>query len=198
MVPVGRDQQQHLEITRDIAGFFNQTYGELFPIPEARLNETANVPGTTKAEDGALQKMSKSYGNAIEIFLEGKPLKKKVMAVQTDSTPVEEPKDPDSDIVYLLYCLFADEQERTELAERYRQGGMGYGDAKKLLLAKIDAFFAPMRERRRELERDPDYVEDVLVEGARKARGLARETMEEVYRLSGIVKAGAALEQARR
>jgi tryptophanyl-tRNA synthetase len=186
LVPVGRDQQQHLEITRDIAGYFNQIYGEVFPVPDARYNETPNVPGTTKDEDGSFQKMSKSYGNAVELFLERKPLKKKIMTIQTDSTPVDDPKDPETDIVFALYKLFATPDERDELAERYRAGGMGYGDAKKRLLEKAEAFLGPLRERRKALK--PDEVEDVLQAGAQRARQLAQETMEEVYKVTGIVK----------
>src|SRR5438874_7901503 len=143
LVPVGKDQVQHLEMTRDMAGKFNRAYGDIFPLPEARLvRHGALVPGT----DG--QKMSKSYDNTIEIFAEGKPLKKAVMGIVTDSTPVEAPKDPDQDTVFALYSLFATDEERAALAERYRAGGLGYGEAKGMLLAKIDERFGPARERR--------------------------------------------------
>src|SRR5919201_6600430 len=120
VVPVGKDQVQHLEMTADMAGRFNRTYGEVFPIPEARLDKGSKVPGT----DG--QKMSKSYGNTIEIFAEGNPLKKVVMGIVTDSKTVADRKDPETSTVFALYSLFATEGEKAALAERYRAGGMGY------------------------------------------------------------------------
>ncbi len=171
LVPVGKDQVQHIEMTADIAGRFNRTYGEIFPIPTYRLDKGAYVPGT----DG--QKMSKSYGNTIEIFAEGNPLKKTVMSIVTDSTPVEAPKDPEKCNVFALYSLFATEEEKAALAARYRAGGMGYGEAKKLLLEKINAHFGPVREKRKQLAANPDYVEDVLRRGAQRARTEARKTM---------------------
>src|SRR5437667_7429353 len=119
LVPVGKDQVQHIEMTQDIAGRFNRAYGNVFPIPNYRLDKESKVPGT----DG--QKMSKSYGNTIEIFAEGKPLKKTVMGIVTDSTPVAEPKDPERCNVFALYSLFATEEEKAALAARYRAGGMG-------------------------------------------------------------------------
>ena len=174
LVPVGKDQEQHLEMTRDIAGAFNHAYGEIFPLPEAVYGDTPIVPGT----DG--QKMSKSYGNTIEIFAEGKQLKQTVMGIVTDSTPVEEPKNPETCNVFKLYQLFATGEELDRLAHLYRhpqaesesRGGrpFGYGDAKTMLLGKIDAFFAPYRERRKALERDPGVVEEALAIGARRAR----------------------------
>lgn len=185
VVPVGADQTQHLEMARDMAQKFNQTYRtELFPIPEPRFNRFAKVPGTRKDPDGSFQKMSKSYGNTIEIFLEGKALKERIMAIQTDSTPVAGPKNPDTCIVMQLYKLFASDAEVREMEERYRKGGYGYGDAKKALLAKMDEVLAPMREKRRRLAADPDTVRGVLEQGAAKARRLAGETMEHVRRLT--------------
>src|SRR3954451_23220240 len=173
LVPVGKDQVQHLEMTRDMAGKFNRAYGDLFPLPQERLvPQGALVPGT----DG--QKMSKSYNNTIEIFAEGKPLKKAVMGIVTDSTPVEAPKDPDKDTVFALYSLFATEEERAALAARYLAGGMGYGEAKQMLLAKVDEHFGPFRERRTQLAADPARVEDVLRQGAAKARAEAQATMK--------------------
>jgi tryptophanyl-tRNA synthetase len=159
-------------MTRDIAERFNRIYQEVFPLPTYRLEAGAKVPGV----DG--QKMSKSYGNTIEIFAEGKPLKKSVMGIVTDSTPVEAPKDPEKCTVFTLYKLFATADEQAALAERYRAGGMGYGEAKTLLLGKIDAFFGPFREKRKQLAADPAFVEDVLREGAKKARAEAVQTME--------------------
>src|ERR1700724_1019033 len=134
LVPVGKDQVQHIEMTRDMAERFNRVYGEVFPLPAPRLDKASKVPGT----DG--QKMSKSYGNTIEIFAEGNPLKKTVMGIVTDSTPVEAPKDPERDTVFALYSLFATEAEQAALAARYRAGGMGYGEAKKALLEKVNAY----------------------------------------------------------
>lgn len=190
LVPVGKDQVQHLEMTRDMAGYFNQAYGEVFPEPKELLGEAAVVPGT----DG--QKMSKSYGNTIEIFAEGKPLKTAVMSVVTDSTPLESPKDPDKCNVFALYKLFATPEEQAQLAEQYRQPmlnadnrkgrAFGYGDAKQMLLAKIDAMFGPARERRKALAADPAAVERVMQEGARKARRVAQETLAMVRERVGM------------
>jgi tryptophanyl-tRNA synthetase len=181
LVPVGKDQVQHLEMTRDMAGRFNRTYGDIFPLPDAYLAaHGALVPGT----DG--QKMSKSYNNTIEIFAEGKPLKKAVMGIVTDSTPVEAPKDPDKDNVFALYSLFATEGERAALAARYRAGGLGYGEAKGMLLAKIDALFGPAREKRKQLAADPAIVENVLRAGAAKARAEAQATMKLVRAAAGF------------
>jgi len=182
LVPVGRDQVQHLEMTQDIAGKFNRAFGEIFPIPNYRLEkENSKVPGT----DG--QKMSKSYGNTIEIFAEGKALEKTVMGIKTDSTPMGQPLNPETCTVFALYSLFAAEAERAALAADYRDGKIGYGGAKKLLRAKIDDFFAPARARRKQLVQDPDYVEDVLREGARKARTEARQTMGLVREAAGML-----------
>jgi len=180
VVPVGQDQVQHIEMTRDMAGYFNQTWKKVFPLPEARLDKAPVVPGT----DG--KKMSKSYGNTIDIFAEGAELKSSVMRVVTDSTPVADPKDPDKDNVFALYSLFASPEERAALAERYRAGGLGYGDAKKMLIAKIDEAFAPARARRRALEKEPDAVEAALRQGAQRANAVANQTMREVRAEVGL------------
>ena len=190
LVPVGKDQVQHLEMTRDMAGYFNQAYGELFPMPQERLGVAAVVPGT----DG--QKMSKSYGNTIDIFAEGKPLEKTVMAVVTDSTPVDAPKNPDTCNVVALYKLFATEDELGKVVDMYKNPLLdaelrngrpfGYGDAKKLLLAKIHAYFEPARKRRKELERDPGFVEEVLQAGAKRARAVAQTTMRLARQMVGM------------
>ncbi|AEN73745.1 tryptophanyl-tRNA synthetase [Rhodothermus marinus SG0.5JP17-172] len=185
LVPVGADQKQNIEICRDIAQRFNRTFcppdRPLFPIPEPLIREeVAVVPGI----DG--RKMSKSYGNTIGIFDEGKTLRKKVMSIVTDSTPLEAPKDPDRCNVFALIKLFADEETRNRIAEAYRRGGYGYGDAKKELIRLIDEHFAEARERRRELLKHPDYVIDVLREGARKGRRRAQEMMEQVRDLVGL------------
>jgi tryptophanyl-tRNA synthetase len=180
LVPVGQDQVQHIEMTRDMAGYFNQTWKKVFPLPEARLDQAPVVPGI----DG--KKMSKSYGNTIDIFAEGAELKSAVMKIVTDSTPVDAPKDPDKDNVFALYALLATSEERDALAGRYRAGGTGYGDAKKLLIQKIDERFGPARARRRELERDPERVDAVLRSGAARAGAVARETMAQVREAVGL------------
>lgn len=179
IVPVGKDQKQHVEIARDLAGKFNRTYGNIFKLPEPFIpEEVAVVIGT----DG--QKMSKSYGNTIEIFASDKALKKQVMGIVTDSTPVEAPKEPDT--IYKLYSYFASEDEKTKLLERYRAGGMGYGDAKKLLLEKIMDTFKPYREEREKLKNDLTYVKEVLRKGAEKARIIAAQTKAEVWDKTGL------------
>ncbi len=180
IVPVGEDQIQHIEMTRDMAQSFNNTYGEVFPLPKPRLDAGAKAPGI----DG--QKMSKSYNNAIEIFQEGKPLRKRVMSIVTDSTPLEEPKDPEGCNVFSLYKLFSTEAEQEELAEKYRAGGFGYGDAKIMLLEKINETFGPYREERRRLEGDPGYVESVLSEGGARARAEAQTTIKSVREAAGL------------
>ncbi len=181
VVPVGGDQKQHLEVTRDIAVKFNATYGDVLALPEPFIvDEVAHVPGT----DG--QKMSKTYGNTIGVFTPSKQLRKQVMGVVTDSLGVDEPKDPDASHVYRLYCLFASPDEQAEMARRFRAGGLGYGDAKKELLAKVLEHFGPARERREELARDPDVVEDVLRDGLRRARETADPLMAAVREAAGI------------
>ena len=184
-VPVGKDQAQHIEMTADIAGYFNNTYHcDVFVIPKAQHNEAAIVPGL----DG--EKMSKSYGNAIDIFEEPKQAKKKIMSIKTDSTPVEDPKDPDRCNVFALLRLFADAAETAQWAERYRKGGTGYGEAKKRLAELYEAKFGPARERRKQLVNDPAYVEDVLADGGRRARAVARAVMADVRKACGVVVAG--------
>ena len=181
VVPVGKDQKQHVEVTRDLAIRFNNAFGDVFTIPEPSIRENvAVVPGI----DG--QKMSKSYDNTIEIFMEGKPLKKRVMKIVTDSKELEDPKDPDTCNVFALYKLLSTEEEQASLAERYRAGGMGYGHAKTELLDKINGHFAPMREKRRELVENMDYVEGVLRTGAQRASALARETLSKARQAVGL------------
>src|SRR5262249_17981576 len=145
------DQVQHLEMTRDMAGRFNREFREIFPEPEAR-----GVPGVAKVPGLDGQKMSKSKGNTIDIFPEGAALKSRVMGIVTDSKTGEEPKDPDTETTFALYRLVATPAEQAALAERYRRGGTGYGEAKKLLLEGLERYFGPFRERRKELARDPN------------------------------------------
>ena len=180
VVPVGKDQVQHLEMTQDMAGKFNRAFGEVFPIPTWRLDKESKVLGT----DG--QKMSKSYGNTIDIFAEGKALEKTVMGIKTDSTPMGQPLNPDTCNVFALFSLFANDDEKTALAADYRAGKIGYGGAKKLLLPKINAFFGPFRAKRKELAERPDTVEDILREGAKKARAEAQLTMDLVRKATGL------------
>ncbi|HET6527744.1 MAG TPA: tryptophan--tRNA ligase [Balneolaceae bacterium] len=184
IVPVGQDQKQNVEICRDLAGRFNHNYGdEYLKQPEEYVVESvAVVPGI----DG--QKMSKSYGNTIGIFDEGKVLKKKVMSIQTDSTPLEEPKNPENDNVFALIKLFADEGKQNEIAEKYRAGGYGYGHAKKELLGLIEDYFAEARAKRKELAKDLDTVRDILKEGGKKARKRAEQVMEPVREVTGLLK----------
>ncbi len=180
LVPVGKDQVQHIEMTQDIAGKFNRAFGDVFPIPDYRLDRESKVPGT----DG--QKMSKSYGNTIEIFAEGKPLEKTVMGIKTDSTPLGQPLDPGKCNVFTLYSLFATDDEKAALAGDYRTGKIGYGHAKKMLKAKIDEYFAPARSRRKELASNPNLVGDVLRQGAARARAEAQATMDLVRSATGL------------
>jgi len=186
LVPVGADQKQNLEISRDLAGWFNQAYcpedDPLFPRPEPYiLDDVAVVPGV----DG--QKMSKSYGNTIGIFDEGKTLKKKVYSIVTDSTPLDEPKDPEACNVFALIKLVADDDTRQEIAAKYRSGGYGYGHAKGDLLELLTDYFAEARARRKDLEQRPDYVRDVLKHGAEQARAKVGPIMARVRELAGLV-----------
>jgi len=181
IVPVGRDQKQHVEVTRDIAIKFNNTYGEVFKIPESSIREdVAVVPGL----DG--QKMSKSYDNTIELFGDMKETKARVMRIVTDSTPLEDPKDPAQCNIFALYKLIATEAERDELAARYRAGGMGYGHAKKALFEIFQREFEPVQKRRAELAANMDYVEGVLRNGAERARAEAVKTLDAARKAVGI------------
>ncbi|HBX66599.1 MAG: tryptophan--tRNA ligase [Balneola sp.] len=184
VVPVGEDQKQNIEITRDLAGKFNHTFdGEYLKLPEEHIvKSVAIVPGT----DG--RKMSKSYKNTINIFAEGKALKKRVMSIDTDSTPLEDPKDPETDNVFALIKLFADKETQQEIAKKYKAGGYGYGHAKQELLGMIEEYFGEARERRKELAKDLDYVHDVLREGGKKARERAETVMQPIREVTGIVR----------
>ncbi|NOS99784.1 MAG: tryptophan--tRNA ligase [Phycisphaerales bacterium] len=181
LVPVGRDQVQHIEMTQDIAGYFNNTYHcDALVRPEPKLNDAAVVPGL----DG--QKMSKSYGNTIDLFDDPKSARKRIMAIKTDSTPVEDPKDPDKCNVFAILRLLAANDETREWARRYRAGGMGYGQVKTRLSELFDQTMASARERRQTLAADPDYIEDVLSTAGRRARALAQSVMHDVRRACGL------------
>jgi len=186
IVPVGRDQKQHLEITRDIATRINETFGskrvaQVLKLPEARIQpQTEVVPGI----DG--QKMSKSYGNTIDIFGDEKEMRKRVMSIVTDSTPVEAPKNPETSTIVQLYGLVASKKEVEEMREQFRKGGRGYGDFKKQLFEKLWEYFTPMRERRDEILRQADYIEGVLAQGAERANSIAHGVMKRVRQAVGL------------
>ncbi len=181
LVPVGKDQKQHIEVTRDIALKFNSLYGEIFTLPqELIMPEYEVVPGI----DG--QKMSKSYNNTIGIFEPEAEIRRKVMSIVTDSKTVAEPKDPSTSHLFTLYCLFATPEERTVMEQRFRAGGVGYGEVKQELFNKIIEYFAPYREKRRELENNMGKVEQVLAGGAKQAREIAQATLQEVKRAIGV------------
>lgn len=180
-VPVGQDQKQHVEITQDIQGKFNQVYGEIFVRPEPLIREeVAVVPGI----DG--RKMSKSYDNTVELFGEEKAVRKRIMSIVTDSTPVEEPKDTNNNVMALLR-LMASPDEIKDWEERHRRGGMGYGDVKKRVFELYLETLGPARKRYAELSAHPEEVERVLAEGGRRAREVANETMRQVRKATGLI-----------
>jgi tryptophanyl-tRNA synthetase len=180
-VPVGKDQKQHLEVARDITIKFNNEYGEVFTVPEAEIDEdVATVPGL----DG--QKMSKSYGNTIDLFVDEKTLRKQVMRIVTNPIPVEEPKDPDACNVFNIYKLFLNKEQETALRQRYRAGGLSYAEVKQELFETVRDFFAPYAERRRELAADPDGIRRTLALGADKARRAAASTLRKVRKKTGL------------
>jgi len=181
VVPVGKDQKQHIEITRDLAVKINETYGQVFKLPEPRINpNTQVVPGL----DG--QKMSKSYGNNIDIFGDEKETRKRVMSIVTDSTPVEAPKDAERSTIVQLYSLFASKGELADMRERFKNGGTGYGDFKKELFEKLWEYFSPMRKRREEILRDKSYIDNVLARGAKRANEIADQVMSRVRAAVGL------------
>jgi len=181
-VPVGKDQKQHLEVTRDLAVKFNETYGEsTVVLPEPIIREdTAVVIGL----DG--RKMSKSYGNTLPIFGEEKPLKKLIMKITTDSTPVEDPKPVENSIILALHKLFASAADHAAMIADHERGGVGYGDLKKRLAESYWDYFAPMRARRAEIMADPGYVDQVLADGAAKAREESAKVLARVRRAVGL------------
>lgn len=181
IVPVGQDQVQHIEVCRDIAGSFNHQFGETFVLPNAKILDTsAKVPGV----DG--EKMSKSYENTIEIFEPEGQLRKKIMRIQTDSRPMEEPKEPETDHLYQLYSLFAEDQQREQMAARYRRGGFGYGEVKKALAELAVDYFREPRARRAELEAHPQRVCEILGDGANRARRKASEVLTRAQQACGV------------
>ena len=181
IVPVGADQKQHIEITRDIANKFNNHFGQTFVVPKEHIVESvAVVPGI----DG--EKMSKSYDNTIEIFEPEKQMKKKVMRILTDSTGVDEPKNPDTCNVYALLKLFATDSELADWRAKYQKGGMGYGEAKKRLAELMNEYFAPYRQKREEIGADRAYIRKVLDEGADRARQIAGETLKRAKEAVGL------------
>ena len=181
LVPVGADQKQHIEVTRDIATKFNNLYGETFVLPDEHiLKSVAVVPGI----DG--RKMSKSYDNTIEIFEPENSVKKKVMRIVTDSTPVEDPKDPDTCSIFAFLKLVAEPAELAEWEQKYRSGGIGYGTVKKRVVELMHDYFRPFRQKRQDLENDHEYVEQVLCQGAQKARTVAKTTMKRVRDAIGL------------
>ena len=180
-VPVGKDQKQHVEVTRDIAIKFNNHYGETFTLPHPEIDDqVATVPGL----DG--QKMSKSYKNTIDLFLDEKPLRKQIMRIVTDPTPVEDPKDPANCNVFQIYRLFLDKEQEEALRHRYLAGGLGYGEVKQELFETVRDFFAPYTERRKELLADKEALRKVLAEGAQKARYAASKTLRKVRKKTGL------------
>ena len=181
LVPVGADQKQHIEVTRDIAVRFNGIYGNILTLPRDYIIESvAVVPGL----DG--RKMSKSYGNTIEIFEPESSIKKKIMRIVTDSTLVEEPKDPDKCNVFALLKLVAEPKELAEWENRYRSGPMGYGQAKKRLAELLIEYFKPYRKKRIELENNIDFVKKVLTDGAKRAKDVAADTLAKVRKAVGL------------
>ena len=181
VVPVGEDQLQHIEVCRDLAGSFNHLYGQVFTMPKGKILEhSAKVPGT----DG--EKMSKSYNNTLVVFEEPKTLRKQIMRIATDSRPMEEPKEPAGDVLFQLYTHVATEAELAEMAALYRRGGFGYGDVKKALADAADRFFGEARERRRELESNPARIEQILADGASRARRKAADVLLRAQKACGV------------
>ncbi len=182
LVPVGQDQKQHIEMTQDMQGKFNNVFGEVLVRPEPFIREeVAIVPGV----DG--RKMSKSYDNTVELFAPEKEVRKRIMAIVTDSTPVEEPKDPSKCNVFALLRLMASQEELGDWEARYRKGGTGYGEAKKRVFELYLETLGPARKRFDELSRHPEEVERVLADGGRRARAVAQQTMREVRQACGLV-----------
>jgi tryptophanyl-tRNA synthetase len=180
-VPVGQDQDQHIEVCRDLAQSWNHHFGQTFVLPKAYIIEsTAKVPGT----DG--EKMSKSYNNTLDLFEDAKAQRKKIMRITTDSRPMEQPKEPESDHLFQLYSLVATDAERNDMAALYRRGGFGYGEVKKALADAAERYFAEPRARRQEMAAKPERVFDILADGASRARNKAAEVLLRAQRACGV------------
>ena len=180
-VPVGEDQVQHIEVCRDLAASFNHHFGQVFVMPKAKLlDASAKVPGI----DG--EKMSKSYNNTLEVFDDPKAQRKKIMRIVTDSRPMEQPKEPESDHLFQLYSLVATDAEREAMAALYRRGGFGYGEVKKAVADAAERFFAEPRAKRAELAADPNKIREILADGAARARRKAEEVLQRVKRACGL------------
>ncbi len=181
IVPVGEDQVQHIEVCRDLAGSFNHQFGDVFVMPKSYvLDNSARVPGT----DG--EKMSKSYNNTLLVFDDAKKQRKQIMRIVTDSRPMDEPKEPDGDVLYDLLALVASDAEREEMAALYRRGGFGYGEVKKALAEAAEKFFAESRARYAELAAQPDKVREILGDGAAVARNKAAEVLRRAQDACGV------------
>lgn len=181
VVPVGEDQLQHIEVCRDIAQSFNHHFGETFVLPKGKvLDQSARVPGT----DG--EKMSKSYNNTLAVFDEVKPQRKQIMRIQTDSRPMEDPKEPEGDVLFDLLKLVANEQELSDMADTYRRGGFGYGDVKKLLADASERYWGPAREQRAEWAAKPEEVHEILAAGSARARAQAGEVLQRAQEACGL------------
>jgi len=180
-VPVGQDQKQHIEVTRDIAQYFNNSYGELFTIPEPFIPESvATVPG----RDG--RKMSKSYNNAIELFASEEDIRQQIFSIVTDSASIEDPKDPENSVLYAILKLFCDSETQASWADRFRTGGLGYGEVKKEIFNLFMDTFGPARRRRQELENQPEYLDEILQRGVNQARNTASPLVKQVRDAVGI------------
>ncbi len=180
-VPVGQDQKQHIEVTRDIAQYFNNSFGDLLTLPEPYIPENvATVPG----RDG--RKMSKSYGNTIELFAEEKEVRQQLFSIVTDSASVAEPKDPERSTLYAILKLFCDSQAQEYWADRFRTGGLSYREVKQAIIDLFMAKFEPLRARRKQLESQPEYIDDILKRGADQARNVALPLLQKVREAVGI------------
>jgi tryptophanyl-tRNA synthetase len=179
---VGEDQVQHIEVCRDLANSFNHHYGQVFVMPKAKvLEQSARVPGT----DG--EKMSKSYNNTLEIFEDPKAQRKKIMRIVTDSRPMEAAKEPEGDHLFQLFSLVATDAEREEMAAMYRRGGFGYGEVKKALADAAERYFAEPRARRAELAGNPARVQEILADGANRARQQAAAVLKRAKTACGLI-----------
>ena len=180
-VPVGQDQKQHIEVTRDIAGYFNNMYGDLFIIPDAFIPESvAIVPG----RDG--RKMSKSYNNTIELFAKETDVRQQIYSIVTDSATVAEPKDPDKSMLYAILKLFCNAEEQEYWRDRFRSGGLGYREVKQAIFDRYMQKFGPARAKREELEKQPEYVDEILKRGVEQARKIALPLVKQAREAVGI------------